>query len=77
MRGQGGIFGYPLITEFSKSLFLSTNRQYNSISDNEYELLKAHIDAIKVVIAERVEGDGGETGRALLAGIQAAIKKYT
>lgn len=77
MRGQGGIFGYPLITELSKSLFLSTNRQYNSISDNEFELLKAHIDAIKVVIAERVEGDGGETGRALLAGIQAAIKKYS
>lgn len=76
MRGQGGIFGYPLITEFSKSLFLSTNKNVQVISPNEYELLKAHIDAIKVVIAERVEGDGGETGRALLAGIAAAIKKY-
>lgn len=76
MRGQGGIFGYPLITEFSKSLFLSTNKSIQAISDNEYELLKAHIDAIKVVIAERVEGDGGETGRALLTGLQAAIKKY-
>lgn len=76
MRGQGGIFGYPLITEFSKSLFLSTNKSVSAISDNEYELLKAHIDAIKVVISEKVEGDGGETGRALLAGIQAAIKKY-
>ena len=77
MRGQGGIFGYPLITEFSKSLFLSTNKNVQAISDNEYELLKAHIDAIKVVISEKVEGDGGETGRALLAGIQAAIKKYS
>jgi len=76
MRGQGGIFGYPLITEFSKSLFLTTNKNMQAISDNEYELLKAHIDAIKVVIAEKVEGDGGETGRALLAGIAAAIKKY-
>lgn len=76
MRGQGGIFGYPLITEFSKSLFLTTNRHYQALSDNEYELLKAHIDAIKVVISEKVEGDGGETGRALLNGLQAAIKKY-
>lgn len=76
MRGQGGIFGYPLITEFSKSLFQYTNKSVQAISDNEYELLKAHIDTIKVIIAEKVEGDGGETGRALLAGIQAAIKKY-
>jgi CheY-like chemotaxis protein len=76
MRGQGGIFGYPLITEFSKSLFLTTNRHFQSISDSECELIKAHVDAIKVVIHERVEGDGGETGRALLTGLQAAIKKY-
>ncbi len=76
MRGQGGIFGYPLITEFAKSLFLSTNRTFNGISENEFELLKAHIDAIKVVIAEKIDGDGGENGRALLSGLQAAIKKY-
>lgn len=76
MRGQGGIFGYPLITEISKSLFLSTQRHFNALSDNEFELIKAHIDAIKVVIHEKVEGDGGETGRSLLNGLQAAIKKY-
>lgn len=76
MRGQGGIFGYPLITEFAKSLFLTTSKHYQSLTDNEYELIKAHIDAIKVVINEKVEGDGGETGRALLDGLQAAIKKY-
>ncbi len=77
MRGQGGIFGYPLITEFSKSLFLSTNRTYTTMTENEFQLLKAHIDAIKVVIHEKVDGDGGETGRALLNGLQAAIKKYS
>lgn len=76
MRGQGGIFGYPLITEFSKSLFLTTSKHYPALSDNEYELIKAHIDAIKVVIHEKIEGDGGETGRALLDGLQAAIRKY-
>lgn len=77
MRGQGGIFGYPLITEFAKSLFLSTNRNYPAISDNEFELLKAHLSAIKIVISEKIDGDGGETGRALLSGLQAAIKKYS
>jgi len=77
MRGQGGIFGYPLITEFSKSLFLTTSKNFQSISDSEYELIKAHVDAIKVVVNEKIEGDGGETGRALLDGLQAAIKKYS
>lgn len=77
MRGQGGLFGYPLITEVAKSLFLYTQNSNIAVTPNEFELIKAHGDAIRVVVAERIEGDGGEVGRALLAGLQAAIKKFT
>lgn len=77
MRGQGGLFGYPLITEISKSLFLFTQKGQSVVPENEFELLKAHVDAIKVVVSERVEGDGGDIGRALLSGLHAAIKKYS
>lgn len=77
MRSQGGLFGYPLVTEVSKSLFHYTNKNVSALSDNEYELLKAHVDAIRVVIAEKIGGDGGEIGQALLVGLQAAIRKYS
>jgi len=76
MRSQGGLFGYPLVTEVSKSLFHYTNKNVAALSDNEFELLKAHVDAIKVVIAQKIGGNGGEMGEALLASLQAAIKKF-
>lgn len=76
MRGQGGTFGYPLISAFGKSLFSFTGPQAGR-SDNHMEIIKAHIDAMKAVIGGRVEGDGGETGRQLEKALEAAIKKYS
>lgn len=76
MRSQGGLFGYPLVTDVCKSLFLYTNKNAAALSDNEFELLKAHVDAVRVIIGQKIGGDGGDTGKALLTGLQAAIKKY-
>jgi len=76
MRGQGGTFGYQLISDFSDGLYEFT-RTNTSTSDKNVEIIKAPIDAMRVVIKDRVSGDGGETGSLLKAGLEAAIKKYT
>ncbi len=75
MKGQGGTFGYPLITDFSESLenFTSTR---NDIDDRMVELVKAHIDAMRAVIKGRVKGDGGEIGKQLTISLQMAIERY-
>ncbi|PHZ83323.1 hypothetical protein [Paremcibacter congregatus] len=75
MRGQGGTFGYQLISDFADGLYAFTDKS-TSTSDNHVEVIKAHIDAMRVVIKQRISGDGGEVGSEIKAGLEAAIKKY-
>jgi len=75
LKGQGGTFGYPLVTAFATSLNrFSAIRQ--DISDNHVEIIKAHIDAMRAVIRDRIKGDGGEIGAALQRGLEQVIVKY-
>lgn len=76
MRGQGGIFGYPLITQVAKSLYEVTRGSFTAITGNEHLLFKAHVDAIKAIMNGRISGDGGTTGKQLLASLEVAKKKY-
>ncbi len=74
LRGQGGTFGYPLITMFGKMLYMATLPDCRT-DDNAVEIVKAHIDAMRAVIREKVAGDGGTIGRSLLAALEKAIAK--
>lgn len=76
MRGQGGIFGYPLITHIAKSLYEATRGGFEKVTANERLLFKAHVDAIRAVMHGRISGDGGTTGQQLLASLDVAKKKY-
>ncbi len=74
LRGQGGTFGYPLITTFGKSLYDATTSGCRE--DNvAVEIVKSHVDAMGAVLREKIEGDGGEIGRALLQSLKMAIEK--
>lgn len=76
MKGQGGTFGYPLITTFSDSLYGFTIKRSGDITDNQIELVKSHIDSMRAIIRGRVSGDGGEIGQKLTKGLNDAIAKY-
>lgn len=76
MRGQGGIFGYPLITHIAKSLYEATRGSFEKVTPNERLLFKAHVDAIRAVMHGRISGDGGVTGQQLIASLEVAKKKY-
>ena len=76
LRGQGGTFGYPLITIFGKMLFDVTGEGCAQ-DDNAVEIVKAHIDAMRAVIREKISGDGGQVGRALLKSLEAVIEKQS
>jgi len=73
LRGQGGTFGYPLISIFGKMLYDATGSSCRE-DDNTVEIVKAHIDAMRAVLRDKVSGDGGMIGRELLASLKAAIK---
>lgn len=79
MKGQGGTFGFPLISHFAESLYQFTVPSDEEvpppIKDNDIEIVKAHIDSMKAVISGRVSGDGGAIGRELKKGFEKAIEK--
>ena len=76
LRGQSGTFDYQLITSFGKSLYQATMDPEMKITENCLKLVEAHIDAIRNVFRNRITGDGGQVGKALLREIEGAVKKY-
>ena len=76
MKGQGGTFGYPLITAFSSSLYDCVGPR-SGMTDDHIEIVKSHIDSMAAVIKDRVKGNGGDIGKALTAGLKEAIERYS
>ena len=75
LRGQGGTFGYPLNTVLGKMLYDTTHKGCRE--DNKgVEIVRAHVDSMRAVIRDKVAGDGGAVGRALLKSLQLAIQKH-
>ena len=75
MKGQGGTFGYDLVSSFAVSLYDFTHPR-DSYSDAVVELVKSHLDAMKAVIAGRIKGNGGDIGVELTATLHKAIERY-
>ncbi len=69
IKGQGGSFGYDLMTVIGNELCRLLERQ-ESFGSAELQAIKVHIDAMKLVIQNKMTGDGGANGKALVAGIR-------
>ena len=46
-----------------------------SIGPGEISAIKVHVDAMKLVIAEDIKGEGGEQGKQMLSGLQQVCEK--
>lgn len=68
LKGQGGSFGYTLISEIGDSLKKFTESRKEA-SPRDVEIIAAHVNAMRVVMVENIKGDGGETGRAIVNGL--------
>ncbi len=65
MRGQGGTFGYPLVSSVASSL-VDLLKQTVIAPPNMARLVRLHTDLIERIIDSRIEGDGGKTGEQIL-----------
>lgn len=74
MKGQGGTFGYPLVSEIAHSLcgFIDTADESQPLTVN---VVDAHIQALNLIIKSRMSGDGGKAGDELLSGLLDAAAK--
>lgn len=75
MRGQGGTFGYPLVSQVARSLFDLTLHNLDR-SDACCDLIGEHLRILKAVIREDIKGDGGLVGRELLDELRRANAKF-
>ena len=76
MKGQGGSFDYQLITSVGNLLCRALERFDGSVKPEvENQAIRIHIDAMKLIIANKMSGDGGKEGEAIIHGIQQVAEK--
>lgn len=77
VKGQGGSFNYHLMTAIGNKLCRFIEKLPADIGRGHMEVVKVHIDAMRLVIAQRMEGEGGRAGENLMRGLEAVIAKVS
>ena len=64
IKGQGTSFGYPLVTRLGQSLcrLIAPGR---AVDEAGLKVAQAHLDALKLVLDQKIAGKGGEVGDKL------------
>lgn len=75
MKGQGGSFGYPLITAIANDLCRLIEKAEGEIGAPLIGAVKIHVDSMKLVIAQRMTGEGSKEAEAILAGLKQVTDK--
>lgn len=75
LKAQGGMFKYPLVTEICNILvnFLET---VTDLDKDVLDIATAHRRAVHAVIAGKIQGDGGKTGKELKDALMDACNRY-
>jgi hypothetical protein len=64
IRGQGGSFGFPLITRVGSSLCRYIEGRDWASAATDVQVVSAHIGALKVVLVQNLRGEGATMFRA-------------
>jgi hypothetical protein len=75
IKGMGGMFKYPLLTAFAKSLNDFT-KEMGAPTPMQLDIIAAQIDALYVVMGSRIQGSGGKIEMQLLSALEEAARKY-
>lgn len=74
MKGQGGGFGYDLITT-AGGLLTTFMEGRTTFSERDFHIVDAHINAIQAVVRGNIKGDGGKIGLEIVAGLRELVLK--
>ena len=76
MKGQGGSFGYPLVTTISKQLCRFIEKvEDGELEDADIEVISLHVDALQVVIRDKMTKADSQQAQAMLKGLELVIIK--
>lgn len=75
MKGQGGTFGYPLLTHIGEILCrLTADRR--DVGESDLRILRSHLDAARHIMVQRLDGDGGDEGDRLIRDLQGLVRQH-
>ena len=75
IKGQGTSFGYPLMTAVGTQLARFIEDCGENLTDAQMDAVKVHQEAFRLVMQQKMEGDGGPIGQKLVGGVALVIKK--
>lgn len=75
MKGQGGLFNYPLVTLYADCLKQLT-AELTDVPPNLHKIIGLNIDAIGVVLHRRVVGPGGAVERKVVEALRDAYAHF-
>ncbi len=76
MRGQGALFGYPLMTRYAGSLCKATRL----LEAHDYAILnivRTHVMAMQAILGTRVMGAGDRSALAVAVGLEMLVSTRT
>ena len=76
LRGMGGTFNYALVTAIGDQMYRMI-ANVETISVEFQAALMVHLDALKLVAGEQLQGDGGDRGQEILAGLRKVFEKFS
>jgi hypothetical protein len=76
MKGQGGSFGYDLMTVLGNDLcrFVEGKKTARKV---DLEVINLYVAAMQVILSKRMRGSGGAEGQKVLVGLAAVVKRIT
>lgn len=74
IKGQGGSFGYRMMTRIGDQLCTFVEN-LESAGAAEIEVIELHFDAMKLIIAKRLAGDGGAEANKLFDDLKKVTAK--
>lgn len=74
-RGQGGTFGYPLLSEIGNSLTYFLEHRTACFRKDDADVLHAHFDAAAAILSNATAGEGNVTARALIGSFEPVENK--
>ncbi|WP_020590333.1 Hpt domain-containing protein [Kiloniella laminariae] len=74
IKGQAGTFNFPLLTETGKSLCKLIQKDMVAACQR-LDLIEAHVDAMRIIISQRIKGSGGAVGKSLTSALNQAVEK--
>ena len=75
LKGQGASFGFPLVTKIGHSLCVLTRDRARQYESRHLDLAKAHLDALDLILAKSIKGEGGKVGAELVAKLEQRVSE--